>query len=295
MVEVEVEVGVEVVVVGIGDSMELIEQSHRIIGRCPSDPQEALKLIEYAGRVCYASEDKITEDSALPFVRGLIERGHLSVLEHSEFTGDCDGAFTVTPYLHEAWGELYPLSIYSGNLRAWMESGNRPKTRGHGYNDVTIDSFLRGEFMPAVCPQEHRRYTVEFITNRAMTHELVRHRTASVSQASQRYIRYGDENQMLFIKPFEFSEWGLSAQDRFKDSCRSAEYDYGMLLAGGLKPQQARNVLPNSCATRIVMTADRTCWEHVFKLRCDKAADPQMQDLMMPVKAEMMKLWEDEG
>lgn len=47
---------------------------------------DALRQIEYAGRCCYRSEDKITEDSALPFVRSLIRRRHFSPLEFADMT-----------------------------------------------------------------------------------------------------------------------------------------------------------------------------------------------------------------
>lgn len=52
----------------------------------PSDGAHALKKIEYAGRNCYRSQDRITETSAPRFVRSLIERGHLSPLEFADMS-----------------------------------------------------------------------------------------------------------------------------------------------------------------------------------------------------------------
>lgn len=64
--------------------MKIIEASYRI--ETPIDGAEMLKRIEKAGRTCYKSEDRITEESAKAFVRMLIERGHESVLEHESIT-----------------------------------------------------------------------------------------------------------------------------------------------------------------------------------------------------------------
>ena len=64
--------------------MKIIEASYHI--ETPIDGAEILKRIEKAGRTCYKSEDRITEESAENFVRMLIERGHESVLEHESLT-----------------------------------------------------------------------------------------------------------------------------------------------------------------------------------------------------------------
>lgn len=64
--------------------MKIIEPSVEFI--TPIDGEIILKRVEECGRVCYKSEDKITEDSARTFVQNLIKRGHEAVLEHCSFT-----------------------------------------------------------------------------------------------------------------------------------------------------------------------------------------------------------------
>lgn len=64
--------------------MKIVNASYRI--ETPIDGAELLKRIEKAGRTCYKSENRITEESAENFVRTLIERGHESVLEHASIT-----------------------------------------------------------------------------------------------------------------------------------------------------------------------------------------------------------------
>jgi thymidylate synthase (FAD) len=61
------------------------------------------------------------------------------------------------------------------------------------------------------------------------------------------------------------------------------------MLESGMKPQEARAVLPNSLKTEIVMTANYREWRHFFKLRCDKAAHPQMKELTIPLLKELDK------
>ena len=64
--------------------MKIINASYHV--ETPIDGAEILKRIEKAGRTCYKSEDRITEESAKSFVQKLIERGHESVLEHESIT-----------------------------------------------------------------------------------------------------------------------------------------------------------------------------------------------------------------
>ncbi len=64
--------------------MKLIKPSYEILSDI--DSEIILKNIEFAGRTCYKSEEKITEESAKDFVKMIIKRGHLSVLEHEKIT-----------------------------------------------------------------------------------------------------------------------------------------------------------------------------------------------------------------
>lgn len=73
--------------------MKIIEPSFEIM---PVNGEEILKNIERAGRTCYKSEDKITEDSARKFVAAIIKSGHESVIEHEKITARiiCDRGVT---------------------------------------------------------------------------------------------------------------------------------------------------------------------------------------------------------
>jgi len=142
--------------------------------------------------------------------------------------------------------------------------------------------------------------TIKFITNRGVTHELVRHRMCSFAQESTRYVRY--DGKMEFIQPVWFSEEMLgyhilNAFDPlliptdpelvFLKSLCEAEEAYKQLIKIGWQPQQAREVLPNSLKTEIVVKANIREWRHIFSLRCAKAAHPQIRALMLSCMKEL--------
>lgn len=126
---------------------------------------------------------------------------------------------------------------------------------------------------------EHSWMSVEFVTDRGTSHELVRHRLFSFAQESQRYVNY-DKAGIEFILPPGLDETEDAAM---RAACRHAAEVYGALIDGGTKPEIARAVLPNATATRIVASGNFREWRHAFKLRCDSHAHPQIRALMEPL------------
>lgn len=124
---------------------------------------------------------------------------------------------------------------------------------------------------------EHASVTVRFITNRGVTHELVRHRLCAYSQESTRYVKYDD---VEYIKPVWWDEWTEKQRSIWMEAMQIAQDKYKTLIESGAEPQQAREVLPNSLKTEIVMTANIREWRHVFKARCSTHAHPQIRSLM---------------
>lgn len=128
---------------------------------------------------------------------------------------------------------------------------------------------------------EHYNITVKFICDRRVTHEIVRHRLASYCQESTRYCNYANDKfngEITVIKPM-FLEVGTDGWELWHDACAMAEKFYFDLLDFGCTPQEARAVLPNSLKTELVMTANIREFRHFFKLRCSKAAHPQMREV----------------
>ena len=130
---------------------------------------------------------------------------------------------------------------------------------------------------------EHCSFTVKFICDRGVSHEIVRHRLASYCQESTRYCNYSKEgfgSEITVIKPCfwpddsdEMCEW--------RSAMRLTESHYFSLLQFGATPQEARSVLPNSLKTEVVMTANIREWRHFLKLRCSPAAHPQMREVAL--------------
>jgi thymidylate synthase (FAD) len=189
--------------------MKVIQQSYEILTDL-SDPIKILKDIERAGRVCYKSENNITDDSCLTFCKNILNRGHEAVIEHSQLS-------------------------------------------------------------------------VRFTVDRAIANELVRHRIASYCQESTRYVNYSKDkfgNEIKVIEPedllprdsVDYSIWWMS--------CKNAEDAYMAMLSNSVKPEIARNVLPLSTATEIIMTANIREWRNMMRLRTSTRAHPQMRSIM---------------
>ena len=277
---------------------------------------DPIKKIETCGRVCYKSEDKITEDSAEKFVANIIKRGHEAVLEHASFI------FQVSYNVYEDLREKvkfvenrYPVKMYlrftdsegyivSGNVRAWRDffrfSGVPPYMNDFVEANPILFSEFKSDFpfnlkgrkwsIRQISENElvstyqrlvHEDVSVKFICDRGVTHEIVRHRPASFCQESTRYCNYSNGKfggEITVIKPCFFKENSTRYLNWFV-ACESAETAYNAILEDGGTPQEARDVLPNSLKTELIMTAPLMEWCHFFNLRMSPAAHPQMQEV----------------
>lgn len=138
-------------------------------------------------------------------------------------------------------------------------------------------------------PLEFEDVTVELVTSRDVMAELTRHRIASFAIQSQRYVMDDKSGNISFIRPdYYLPEQPISADAKLWNASRSWElamnaaemwYCY-QINDCGMKPQDARKVLPNSTATIIVMKASLREWLHIFALRWSDAAYPEMRTLM---------------
>jgi len=165
-----------------------------------------------------------------------------------------------------------PLYIVAKAYRTCYRSTIRP-----GYNEV---AFVRGLIKKGhETPLEHVSATFELLTDRGVMAEITRHRTGiAFSVQSTRYVR--QDRGVEFIRPVGMSKY----KDTWHKGMALAEAVYLDLLGEGAKPEQARSVLPNSTATRIIVTANLREWMHIMKLRTHKTAHPQMRELMFQVQ-----------
>lgn len=117
--------------------------------------------------------------------------------------------------------------------------------------------------------KRHLTHTCVFVCDRGITHEFVRHRLASFAQESTRFCNYSKDkfgNEITVIRPLDFIE-GTEEYNIWKDACEKAEQNYFKLLDLGVKPQMARDVLPTSVKTEIIITATEVEWQHIINLR----------------------------
>jgi len=161
---------------------------------------------------------------------------------------------------------------------------------------------------------EHVSASVDMLVDRGITHELVRHRLASYTQESTRFVNYEKKMLPSFIYPKPDIECSrclagdeskrLSVHDdhwmhETSGCVESCPYDetwlsgvahcervYIGLLKKGWRPQEARSVFPNALASRIVVTTNLRNWRHLFIMRTTKEAHPQMRQVMIPLLTE---------
>lgn len=290
--------------------MKLVKPSFDIWQQ-PAGLEGIYKQIERAGRVCYKSEDKITEDSAKPFVDRMIRSGHGAMLEHGTVYLESSDGFA---------GGFYPLRRkYEKNPYSRVKIVHSFMT---GIDHIYITTNLRVlvengwlDDLKYICePTEfyERRVTVHFVCDRGVSHEFVRHRVMSFAQESTRYCNYSKDkfgNELIFIKPCWFDSsliddtghWDANTfyrmptqsivEDAFLGTLLSAEKSYFHLLECGWKPQEARAVLPNSLKTELVVTGFIKDWEHFFDLRVrgtTGAPHPQAKELAEPLMREFI-------
>lgn len=269
-------------------SFEIIEQEPGIEG--------IYKQIELAGRTCYKSEDKITEDSAEKFVNNMIKSGHLAMLEH----GTCYLYFNTEQLDTELDKQAYytlrydrftvtrgatdlPERYITTNLRVLVE---------HFPNEweIILDKHLQGY----VDRCHERRITVKFNVDRFTGEEFLRHRVFSFARESTRYCNYTKDkfnNEITFIEPC----WSIddkAAHEQLTSALKYSETYYKYLIEAGWKPEQARVVLPCAIKSPLVMTGNISDWKHFFDLRAlgtTGKPHPSARELAKPLMNEFTK------
>ena len=138
---------------------------------------------------------------------------------------------------------------------------------------------------------EHVSFTVKFIVDRGVSHEIVRHRLASYSQESTRYCNYSKDkfqNEITVIEPYFLVKDSLGWME-WVYATEAAEDAYFSMLNIGHSPEEARSVLPNSLKTEVMMTANLREWRHFLKLRTSPASHPQIREVAVPLLEELKR------
>ena len=170
-------------------------------------------ILEYAGRVCTATEGKVSENPDYAFLKRLMQNQHLSVFEH------CNVTVTLT-------------------------------------------------------------------TNRAISHQIVRHRIAAYTQQSMRYVKFSDKpgKEFRVIEPMSWDEWDEEVRYLWGKSIAKDVAMYEALLEEGVKAEEARELLPHATATKLVATWTLRQLRHLlYDDKCgrfrNKHAQPMIREL----------------
>ena len=295
--------------------MKLVKPSFEIWNQ-PAGLEGVYKQIEKVGRVCYKSEDKITEDSAKPFVDRMIKSGHGAMLEHGTvylcIRKEGNESLEVDRYLMNPYSKIaFRQFSNSRDMEIYITTNLRVLVENNWLKDL--------EYICEPTEFHERRVTVHFVCDRGVSHEFVRHRVMSFAQESTRYCNYSKDkfgNELTFIKPcwldiptgqyvywdgdwcdvdkmeIQLPEGEHKDIDAFLWTLNNAEtHYYTLLINSGWKPQEARAVLPNSLKTELVVTGFTSDWNHFFDLRArgtTGAPHPQAKELAEPLMKEFI-------
>ena len=275
--------------------MKFEEQSVELIPQ-PTTLEEAYKLAELAGRVSYMSHDSTTEDSYKRFIENMKKNEHLSVLEFAPIYVTVP-AYMLEEALFKTFFEEVDASYYRLNIEdtyAYITTNLR----------VIIENYLERMLEYWVPPTEHhtKRVMFKFVTNIGVSRECNRHRKNSILEQSSRYCNYSKDkfgNELTFIYPESgydkkvlelclkggyIHESGFSTEILLVEALKVSESAYMSLIKEGVKPQDARHVLPLLTKTVLYHSAFEDDWQHFIKLRSAKNAHPDIQFIANEVK-----------
>jgi thymidylate synthase (FAD) len=279
-----------------------IQQSVKLLDDIP----DLVKQIGNRSHICYRKEPKEDETA---FVKGLVSKGHMSCLEMGRIILVSDSMACFSKYLdiipcyaeNRTW-----YHIVSGSARAFIElfselpmtvkgclSANYPvffpevPYYPYGPGGIISCKPITLERAIDVRPDHEADFiwqAVEIITNRSVSHEIVRHRPCSFLQESQRYV---DEamDDIKFIEPI--IEGGDTVREELDKHFEEVGNTYRKLRFAGNNPEKARIVLPNEIATKIIVYASIRQWGHILALRDSPKADIYMRQLMALLKPEL--------
>lgn len=265
---------------------------------------DPFKKIELAGRTCYKSESSITSESSKKFVKNLMKNQHMAMVEHANvvFSIDCNvndirnvadyvNFLEKSRFLQVTVEPDYNRILVSGSVRAILERKiDDPIYRAliRTYVDFEDDTYRKvmyeDVYTTVSCIENIKNLTFRefmnhffismiFITDRGVSHEIVRHRLFSFAQESTRYCNYSKDKfggHLVFCRPSTYETWTKEQRTKFESMLSQIDETYNFLTSSSdavLQPQQARAILPNCLKTEIVVSGPAYEWKHFFDLR----------------------------
>lgn len=266
----------------IENKIEKLEQKHDLLG--------VYEQIEIAGRTAYKSLDKIEYDengrskTAKAFVDKMINLGHGSPLEHGT-------VYLMLP-ARSSNVEDYDNNQYSTcKLCPYMDDYGNPSFAVTTNYRVLVENDLLDdlEFLCEPTEYHEKRTTFRLTCARVQADSFVRHRVFSFLMESTRYCNYSNgkfDKEITIVKPTKWEDYEKSLL-MFVTSWESAERTYMNLIDNGVKPEDARDVLPLQLKTELIMTGTQSQWEQFFKLRISDHAHPDAKYIAERIKEQL--------
>lgn len=279
------------------------------------------KQVELAGRTCYKSDDKITNESYIKFVGMLEKNKHTAMFEHGTVyltivNNYGENTDIIRFFRNNKYSKVFERTEINNIVKYYITTNFR----------VIVENNIKDLIMKFVCaptPFHEKRITVHFATDIGVTREANRHRVNSVAEQSTRYCNYGKDkfggeisinqpswitDDMLKTSNKDFitllnkvttevnngiDDCDLNDIDTWLFANYAAEWSYLRLIKLGWKPQQARTVLPLDTHSELIHTAFISDWQHFIDLRANGttgAPHPDMKKVADMLKTEFIDL-----
>lgn len=279
--------------------MKLIKQSFEILEQKDFSLIGIKKFIERCGRVCYKSEDRITDDSYEKFVNMLVKRDHARPLEFGTVHLKISSGMLFEEFLQD----LVDYKLYNP---AWIKYKELPE---YTYITTNYRHYLQ---IIKKCPyiaeyfteQDNcyypSRYTVHMVLSRGVMDEFRTHVGLSHLAESTRYCNYSKDKfggEITFVLPnwMPSSIWNENnkAGHIFLQTMKLLGDIYFDLLSVGETPQQARDVLPLAVKSELISCGFKDAWENFFYRRCANDAHPMAREIAIPLQKRFKELGYD--
>lgn len=265
----------------IKNKVEKLEQKHDLLG--------VYEQIEIAGRTAYKSLDKIEYDengrskTAKKFVDKMIKLGHGSPLEHGTVYLNVPINIDVAGNYIDNQYTVCKLVTESDNSNNWWAVTTNYR--------VLVENNLLNDLKYICQPTEYHelRTTFRLTCARVQADSFVRHRVFSFLMESTRYCNYNDgkfNNEITVVEPINWGNFDANNYV-FVKAWSNAEKDYMELIKDGIKPEDARDVLPLQLKTELIMTGTTSQWNNFFKLRISEHAHPDAKYIAEQIKEQL--------
>lgn len=265
----------------IKNKVEKLEQKHDLLG--------VYEQIEIAGRTAYKSLDKIEYDengrskTAKEFVDKMIKLGHGSPLEHGT-------VYLSVPINIDVAGNYIDNQYTVCKLVMESDKSNNWWAITTNYR-VIVENNLFDDLKYICEPTEYHelRTTFRLTCARVQADSFVRHRVFSFLMESTRYCNYNDGkfgNEITVVEPINWYNFDANNYV-FVRAWSNAEKDYMELIKDGIKPEDARDVLPLQLKTELIMTGTTSQWNNFFKLRISEHAHPDAKYIAEQIKEQL--------